>query len=72
MSNTIFDQMLSRYEVKTNDDYTNALHEVMQQTALAGLYRGGFFNKAALRYMPSHLLWLATFFGRYGFFAIAA
>lgn len=47
MSNNVFDQMLSRYEVKTNDDYTNALHEVMQQTALAGLYRGGFFNKAA-------------------------
>lgn len=47
MNNSIFDQMLSRYEVRTNDDYTNALHEVMQQTALAGLYRGGFFNKAA-------------------------
>ncbi|MGB4414108.1 MAG: nucleotidyl transferase AbiEii/AbiGii toxin family protein [Paludibacter sp.] len=46
MSN-IFDQMLDRYEIRTNDDYTNALHEVMQQIALAGLYRGGFFNKAA-------------------------
>lgn len=43
----IFDQMLSRYEVHTNDDYINAQHEVMQQIALAGLYRGGFFNKAA-------------------------
>ena len=43
----IFDQMLSRYEVQTNDDYNNAQHEVMQQIALAGLYRGGFFNKAA-------------------------
>jgi predicted nucleotidyltransferase component of viral defense system len=47
MSNNVFDQMLSRYEIKTNDDYTNALHEVMQQTALAGFYRGGFYNKAA-------------------------
>jgi predicted nucleotidyltransferase component of viral defense system len=47
MSNPIFQNMLSRYEVRTKDDYTNALHEVMQQTALAGLYRGGFFNKAA-------------------------
>jgi predicted nucleotidyltransferase component of viral defense system len=46
MSN-IFDQMLARYEIRTNDDYTNALHEVMQQIALAGLYRAGFFNKAA-------------------------
>jgi predicted nucleotidyltransferase component of viral defense system len=43
----IFDNMLSRYEIRTNDDYTNALHEVMQQVALAGLYRGGFFDKAA-------------------------
>ncbi len=44
---SIFDQMLARYEIKTNDDYINAQHEVMQQIALAGLYRGGFFNKAA-------------------------
>lgn len=44
---TIFDQMLSRYAIRTNDDYTNALHEVMQQIALAGLNRGGFFKKAA-------------------------
>lgn len=44
---TIFDQMLDRYVIHTNDDYTNALHEIMQQIALAGLYRGGFFNKAA-------------------------
>lgn len=43
----IFDTMLSRYEIKTNDDYTNALHEVMQQITLAGLYRGGFFEHAA-------------------------
>ena len=43
----IFDQMLNRYQIRTNDDYTNALHEVMQQIALAGLYRGGFFKIAA-------------------------
>lgn len=43
----IFEQMLSRYVVKTNDDLLNAQHEVMQQIVLAGLYRGGFFNKAA-------------------------
>ena len=46
MSN-LFDQMLARYEIRTNEDSMNALHEVMQQIALAGLYRGGFFNKAA-------------------------
>lgn len=44
---SIFDQMLSRYEIRTDDDYINAQHEVMQQVTLAGLYRGGFFNKAA-------------------------
>jgi len=47
MSNTIFDQMLSRYSIQTEDDRINALHEVMQQIALAGLYRAGFFDKAA-------------------------
>ena len=47
MPNLIFDNMLSRYEIRTKDDKTNALHEVMQQIALAGLYRGGFFDKAA-------------------------
>jgi predicted nucleotidyltransferase component of viral defense system len=43
----LFDQMLSRYKIQTDDDYINAQHEVMQQITLAGLYRGGFFNKAA-------------------------
>ena len=33
----IFDQMLSRYEISANNDTTNAVHEVMQQVALAGL-----------------------------------
>jgi len=46
-SNTIFENMLSRYEVHTKDDRTNALHEIMQQITLAGLYRGRFFDKAA-------------------------
>lgn len=43
----IFDQMLSRYEIKTNEQKRNATHEVMQEITLAGLYRGGFFDKAA-------------------------
>ena len=43
----IFDQMLAPYKAQTTDDHTNALHEVMQQITLAGLQRGGFFNKAA-------------------------
>ena len=43
---TVVDQMLARY---SDDDASQnlALREVMQEIALAGLYRGGFFNKAA-------------------------
>lgn len=43
----LFDQMLERYTVKTPADYDNAVREIMQEVALAGLYRGGFFEKAA-------------------------
>ena len=45
--NNVFDQMLSKYHIITEDDRRNAIYEVMQQIALAGLYRGGFFEKAA-------------------------
>jgi predicted nucleotidyltransferase component of viral defense system len=44
---SIFDQMLARYEVGKKSELTNATYEVMQEITLAGLYRGGFFNKAA-------------------------
>lgn len=44
---TIFDQMLSRYQIRTREEERNAIHEVMQEVALAGLYRGGFFDQAA-------------------------
>jgi predicted nucleotidyltransferase component of viral defense system len=47
MNNSIFQNMLSHYPIATKDDLNNATHEVMQQIALAGLYRGGFFDKAA-------------------------
>lgn len=43
----IFNQMLSRYNIKTKEDRQNAVHEVMQQICLAGLNRAGFFDKAA-------------------------
>ena len=45
--NNIFEQMLSRYPIVSDKDRQNAIYEVMQQITLAGLYRGGFFNKAA-------------------------
>lgn len=44
---SVFDHMLSRYHIKTENDRRNAIHEVMQEITLAGLYRSGFFEKAA-------------------------
>ncbi len=44
---SLFDNMLSRYTIVTENDQRNAIHEVMQEVTLAGLYRGGFFEKAA-------------------------
>ena len=41
MKNEIFDNMLSRYDLR------NAIFEVNQQMILAGLYAGGFFESAA-------------------------
>ncbi len=42
-----FDDMLAAYPIHNDRDRLNALHEVMQQVTLAGLARGGFFEKAA-------------------------
>ncbi len=44
---SILDNMLSKYNLATDADVYNAIREIMQEIALAGLYRGGFFNKAA-------------------------
>lgn len=45
--NEVFEQMLSQHQLVTDTNRRNAMHEVMQQITLAGLYRGGFFNNAA-------------------------
>jgi predicted nucleotidyltransferase component of viral defense system len=42
-----FDNMLSKYKAISKEEKTNALREVMQQIALAGLSRSDFFEKAA-------------------------
>lgn len=47
MRNEIFDQMLSAYDLNTEQQKRNATFEVNQQLVLAGLYNGGFFNEAA-------------------------
>ncbi len=43
----IIEQMMAKYPSVTNQDNTHALREIMQEIALAGLYRGGFFERAA-------------------------
>jgi predicted nucleotidyltransferase component of viral defense system len=45
--NGVFEHMLSAYDTSTTLGRRNAIYEVMQQVALAGLQRGGFFEKAA-------------------------
>ena len=47
MKNEIFDNMLSRYELATEQQKRNAIFEVNQQIILAGLYACGFFESAA-------------------------
>ena len=44
---TTFDSMVAEFRRANAADDRNATHEVMQQIALAGLARGGFFEKAA-------------------------
>lgn len=44
---TVVEQMLSRYSARDDQSRDLALREVMQEISLAGLFRGGFFDKAA-------------------------
>ena len=45
--NDIYNKMLSVYDLSTEQQKRNAIFEVNQQIILAGLYNGGFFDKAA-------------------------
>ena len=47
MKNEIYDSMLSRYDLTTEQNKRNAIFEINQQVILAGLYSGGFFESAA-------------------------
>jgi len=47
MTDSIFDKMFARYSPVTKGEKQNATHEVMQEIALAGLYKAGFFDRAA-------------------------
>lgn len=44
---SVIESMLAKYECKNVADYRNALKEIVQEVALCGLARGGFFDKAA-------------------------
>jgi len=44
---SVLGQMLEKYDTTTTEGRVNGLREVMQEVALAGLYRGGFFDRAA-------------------------
>lgn len=45
--NDIYSNMLSAYDLSTDQAHRNATFEVNQQVILAGLNHGGFFDKAA-------------------------
>jgi predicted nucleotidyltransferase component of viral defense system len=44
---SIIKQMLSKYDINSENDIVNALKEIFQEITLLGLYRGNFFSKAA-------------------------
>ena len=82
MKNEIYDNMLSAYDVATEQQRRNAIFEVNQQVILAGLYNGGFFDVAAfyggtcLRIFhglqPQNFSWPPTLQRGYGFFPTGA
>ena len=66
MKNDIYDNMLSAYDLSTEQQKRNAIFEVNQQMILAGLYNGGFFDVATfyggtcLRIFPFLLLMISS------------
>jgi len=44
---SIIEQMLSKYDINSENEILNALKEIFQEIALLGLYRGNFFSSAA-------------------------
>jgi predicted nucleotidyltransferase component of viral defense system len=45
--NSAIESMLQKYECRTTQDYKNALKEIIQEIALLGLQKAGFFRTAA-------------------------
>lgn len=47
MNNPFFENVLKGYQLSTLKEKQNAIYEITQQVVLAGLHRGGFFDRAA-------------------------
>lgn len=47
MAMTVLEQMLNRHSLSSVEQQNQAIREVMQEIALAGLNRAGFFEQAA-------------------------
>ena len=45
--NNVIERMIAKYHPSNNKERENAIKEIIQEIALAGLSRGGFFSKAA-------------------------
>ncbi len=45
--NSLVEIMLNKYNPQNNEERENALKEILQEIALSGLSRGGFFDHAA-------------------------
>lgn len=45
--NSVIEAMLAKYNPQNNEEREHAMKEIIQEIALAGLSRGGFFEKAA-------------------------
>jgi predicted nucleotidyltransferase component of viral defense system len=45
--NSVIESMIQKYDCRTTQDYKNALKEIIQEIALLGLYKAGFFRTAA-------------------------
>ena len=61
--NSVIETMLDRYKPQNNEERENAIKEIMQEIVLAGLSRGGFFDKAAFLWwnMLTHFSWFESF-----------
>lgn len=45
--NKFISDLIQKYEPKNKNDYENALHEIIQELALVGLWRSKFFEVGA-------------------------